>query len=193
MSRKPYPSYPLGALLLSAACLASLALTLEHLGAAKLFGCGLESGCARALKSPFAFDWAENVGGHIFAKVQMSGPGAQFRLLDFDSVGSMSISNAPDLDRSSYAIRTQDGLLAAVMANDFGGEFLGRVGVAGQGGMLLVTFPAVYGPTLGFTPSGSVAASVEHPSGAFFFVWPVTDPPHLLWPQPLPGFVLPSN
>jgi len=138
-------------------------------------------------------DWADNVGGHIFAKVQMSGPVPQFRLLDIDSVGSMSISNAPDLDRSRYAIRTQGGLLAAVMTNDLGGEFLGRVGVAGQGGMLLVTFPAVYGPTLGFSSSGSVAASVEHPSGAFFFVWPVTDPPHLLWPQPLPGFVLPSN
>ncbi|MAB81043.1 MAG: hypothetical protein CMJ89_16980 [Planctomycetes bacterium] len=55
MSRKSYPSYLLGALLLSAACLASLALALEHLGAAKLFGCGLESGCARALKSPFAY------------------------------------------------------------------------------------------------------------------------------------------
>jgi hypothetical protein len=138
-------------------------------------------------------DWAENVGGHIFAKVQMGGPGAQFRLLDIDSAGSMSISNAPDLERSRYAIRPQGSLLTAVMANDSGGEFLGRVGLAGQGGMLLVPFPALFGPTLGFTPSGSVAASVVHPSGTFFFVWPATDPPHLLWPQPLPGFVLPSN
>ena len=49
----PSPRSPFlpGLLLLLVAWGASLALSLDHLGAAKLAGCGLESGCARALTS----------------------------------------------------------------------------------------------------------------------------------------------
>lgn len=110
MSRKSYPSFLLGAFLLSAACLASLALTLEHLGAAELFGCGLESGCARALKSPLAYflSWPTAFFGLSFFAGLLAAwltmrarfPSAMLWLVRAGAVGSLLL--AAEMFRGGY-------------------------------------------------------------------------------------------
>jgi hypothetical protein len=84
-----------------------------------------------------------------------------------------------------------DGTLATVV--DEGGiGWLGRVQLPmGPGGFVS---PALltYGPTLAFTPSGGLAASLVAPSGTFVFTWSPTGALAVLPTGRVPGFVLPG-
>lgn len=58
---------------------------------------------------------------------------------------------------------------------------------------LLTSRPLVYGTSLGFDASGTLAVSVGAPgSPSIFLAWPVGAPAHRLSAQPISGFVLPG-
>jgi hypothetical protein len=79
------------------------------------------------------------------------------------------------------------------MVLDLGGTgWFGRIRLpSGPGGFLTQAFLA-YGPTLGFTPSGALAASVTLPSGTYLFTWSPAGLLDLLPSGRAPGFVLPG-
>jgi len=138
-------------------------------------------------------DWAESVGAHTLAKVQLAGQDGDSTLLDIAPGGQVTMTKAPELDISRHTVHAQGGRLTAVLTDDTGEEYLARVGIMGQGGALLVPVPLQFGPTLAFTSSGSVAASCIFPDGDFFLVWPEQGPLRLLWPEPLHGHILPAD
>lgn len=138
-------------------------------------------------------EWAESVATHMLAKVQLASAEGGSRLLDIAPSGQVSSVRAPGLEISRHAVHAQSGLLTAVLVDDTGGEYLGRAGVMGQGGALLVPFPVAFGPTLGFTLSGSIVASFTSTGGDYFMIWPDQGPLRLLWPAPLQGHLLPAH
>ncbi len=84
-----------------------------------------------------------------------------------------------------------DGTFAAVL--DLGGVgWLGRIQLPGGTGQLLTQSLLAYGPTIAFTPSGALAASVAVSSGTFVFTWSPTGALGLLPTGRVPSFVLPG-
>jgi hypothetical protein len=74
-----------------------------------------------------------------------------------------------------------------------GGEQLGRLQLPAGGATMQYPAPLVYGPTLGFDPSGNLLATVQLGSSTFHFSWLASGKSAVYKTSGAPGMVLPGR